>query len=320
MTRPDDSMTIGIAQISPVWLDRAATLAKVAAAIEEAAAAGCRLVVFGETCVPGYPNWLSVTGGAAFNDRRQKEIFSHYSREAVCLEAGHLTPITELAAKHRIAVYLGVVERPRDRGGQSLYCSFVYIDDLGRIGSVHRKLQPTYEERLAWSPGDGHGLRVHALDGFTLGGLNCWENWMPMARAALYGQGCTLHVACWPGSDRNTRDITRFIALESRAYVVSVGCLLRREDITPTLPHADAIRAALPEGWIHNGGSCVAGPDGAWLLEPRIETEGVFTVTLDPAAVRRERQNFDPSGHYARPDVLQLHVQRNRQTSVRFEE
>lgn len=320
MTLAQDSLVIAVAQIAPVWLQREATLTKVAAAVEEAAAAGARLVVFGETCVPGYPNWLSVTNGAAFNDRRQKELFSHYSREAVCLEAGHLNAITALAAKHRIAVYLGVLERPRDRGGQSLYCSFVYIDDQGRIGSVHRKLQPTYEERLVWSPGDGHGLRVHDLDGFTVGGLNCWENWMPMARAALYAQGCTLHVACWPGSDRNTRDITRFIALESRAFVVSVSSLLRREDIAASLPHADAMRTALPDGWIHNGGSCIAGPDGEWLLAPQIEHEGVYTARLDLAAVRRERQNFDPSGHYARPDVLQLQVRRGRQSSVRFEE
>ncbi|CAM2010686.1 carbon-nitrogen hydrolase family protein [Acanthopleuribacter pedis] len=314
---PESSfLNVGLAQIAPVWLNRTATLAKVVAAIREAADQGCRLVVFGEACVPGYPNWLSVTGGAVFNDTRQKEIFDAYSREAVCLERGDCDAVCRAAAEAGIAVYLGIIERPRDRGGQSLYCSFVYVNEQGRIASVHRKLQPTYEERLVWSPGDGHGLRVHELDDFRVGGLNCWENWMPLARSALYAQGCTVHVACWPGSDRNTRDITRFIAMESRAYVLSVSCLLRREDIADDLPHAETIRANLPAGWIHNGGSCVAAPDGSWLLEPQTDREGVFVAQLDLSFVRRERQNFDPSGHYARPDVTRLSVNRKRQSML----
>lgn len=305
-------LTVGFAQIAPVLLDREATLVKVNQAIQEAAAKGCRLVAFGEACVPGYPVWPSVTGGAAFNDQRQKEIFAAYSREAVCIEAGHLNTVCEAARDARIAVYLGMIERPLDRGGQSLYCSFVYIDEQGDIRSVHRKLQPTYEERLVWSPGDGHGLRVHALEPFRVGGLNCWENWMPLARAALYGQGCTLHVACWPGSDRNTRDITRFIALESRSYVLSVSCTLRPGDIDPSMPHARELKDQLSGDWIHNGGSCLAAPDGSWVIEPLTEQEGVFCAEIDADMVRRERQNFDPSGHYARPDVTRLQVDRKR--------
>jgi nitrilase len=110
---------------------------------------------------------------------------------------------------------LGCIERPVDRGGHSLYASLVYIDSDGVIQSVHRKLMPTYEERLTWSPGDGHRLRVHKLGAFTVGGLNCWENWMPLVQASLYGQGEDLHIAIWPGGVHNTHNITRFIAFES---------------------------------------------------------------------------------------------------------
>jgi nitrilase len=216
-------------------------------------------------------------------------------------------------------VYLGTIERSAERGGFSLYATLVYVTPQGRIASSHRKLVPTYEERLVWSPGDGHGLRVHELDEFRVGGLNCWENWMPLPRAALYGQGENLHVAVWPGNRRNTEDITRFIAREARSYVVSVSGLMHSDWIPPGLPQAGRIRAA-SAGWMANGGSCVTGPDGQWLLEPQVEEEGLWCVDLEIEAVARERQNFDPAGHYSRPDVTRLKVNRKRQKTVTFDD
>ncbi len=224
-------LTIGLAQIAPVWLDRERTIEKVIAWTEEAARRDCRLVAFGEALVPGYPFWVERTDGARFNSALQKTIFAEYALEAIRPEAGHLDGVCATAARHGIAVYLGTIERARDRGGHSLYSSLVFIDAQGHIASIHRKLVPTYEERLVWSPGDGHGLATHAVGPFHAGGLNCWENWMPLTRAALYAQGEDLHVAVWPGGARNTREITRFIALESRSYVASVSGLMRREDI-----------------------------------------------------------------------------------------
>ena len=172
---------------------------------------------------------------------------------------------------------------------------------------------PTYEERLAWSPGDGHGLRTHRLGTFHVGGLNCWENWMPLARTALYAQGEDLHVAVWPGSVRNTRDITRFIALESRSYVASVSGLMRREDIGAGAAWRDVVTAAAPE-ILANGGSCIAGPDGEWVVPPAGPEETLLVATIDHRRVLEERQNFDPAGHYARPDVTRLEVNRQRQS------
>jgi nitrilase len=214
---------------------------------------------------------------------------------------------------------LGCIERPLDRGGHSLYASLVYVVPTGEIASVHRKLMPTYEERLAWSPGDGHGLRVHALGAFRVGALNCWENWMPLARAALYGQGEDLHVAIWPGSVRNTQDITRFIALEARSYVLSVSGLLRAVDVPLATPQHELLRTKLPDV-MANGGSCLAGPDGEWVIAPVVEQEALLVATLDHKRVREERQNFDPAGHYARPDVLQLTVNRRRQSTISLQD
>ena len=200
-------LTIGLAQIAPVWLRRDATLAKIADWVGQAADQDCQLVVFGEALAPGYPFWVERTDGARFESSLQKSLYSHYLSEGVNIEGGDLDTLCDIAAKRKIAIYVGVMERAGDRGGHSLYCSMVYVSPDGRIESVHRKLMPTHEERLVWSIGDGHGLRTHPLGSFTVGGLNCWENWLPLARSALYAQGEDLHVAIWPGNTRNTEEI-----------------------------------------------------------------------------------------------------------------
>lgn len=318
-TNDPDDLKVGLAQIAPVWLNRERTLEKVLAYVNTAAEAECDLVAFGEGLVPGYPFWVERTNGATFNSPVQKEIHAHYLVNAVQIEAGHLDGVCEAARKHHMAIVLGCIERPGDRGGHSVYASLVYVDPEGMIKTVHRKLMPTYDERLTWAPGDGHGLRTHRLGPFTLGGLNCWENWMPLARAALYGMGEDLHMALWPGSAGNTEEITRFIALEARSYVLSVSGLMRASDIPDDTPHRSAILSDSDE-FFANGGSCIAAPDGSWIVEPVENEEKLILATLQHQRVREERQNFDPAGHYARPDVLQLSVNRQRQSTVRLVE
>ncbi len=311
-------LKVGLAQIAPVWLNKALTLVKIVRYVNEAGSQNCDLVVFGEALLPGYPFWLGLTHGTDFNSKMQKEIHAHYIRNSVQIEAGDLDPVCDAAKKHGVAVYLGTIERAKNRGGHSLYCSLVYINKEGEIKSVHRKLQPTYEERLTWSPGDGNGLQVHPLKEFTVGGLNCWENWMPLPRTALHGLGEDLHVAVWPGSERNTEDITRFIAKEGRSFVISVSALMSIDDIPEDTPYRDEIvkNAVDP---LTDGGSCVAGPDGLWLMEPVVNKEGLFCVDLDFNRVLEERQNLDISGHYSRPDVTSLTVNRERQSVVKVE-
>jgi len=309
------TLKIAMAQIAPVWLNKAATLQKIEQAIEDASKEGAELIVFGEALLPGYPFWLALTGGAEWNTDINKKIHAHYVNNSVCIEKGELDTISELAKTHKIAIYLGIMERPEDRGSHSIYASLVYINENGEIKSVHRKLQPTYDERLTWAPGDGNGLQVHPLKAFTVGGLNCWENWMPLPRTALYGLGENLHIAVWPGSDHNTKDITRFIARESRSFVVSVSSLMSKSDFTEDTPFYEEIIKNAPET-LANGGSCIAGPDGEWLVEPVLHKDGLIYHTIDFNRVLEERQNFDPVGHYSRPDVTKLTVNRERQTTV----
>ncbi len=312
-----EHITIALPQLAPVWMDRAGTLEKVVATIEEAAHSGAELIVFGEGFAPGYPFWLDGTGGAEFNSPTQKTLYAYYSEQAVKIEAGHLDEVCTTLKRHNMAAYIGIIERAPDRSGHSLYCSYVYIDETGTIQSVHRKLQPTYEERLVWAQGDGAGLVTHKIGAFTVGGLNCWENWMPLSRAALYAQGEDLHIACWPGNVRNTEDLTPMLAKEGRSFCVSVSSLMRNSDVPDAMPFADEIKQAIGE-MPANGGSCIAAPDGSWLLPPEAGVENVRYAELNARLVREERQNFDPAGHYSRPDVTRLLVNRRRQGIAEF--
>ncbi|MEO1225461.1 MAG: carbon-nitrogen hydrolase family protein [Pseudomonadota bacterium] len=314
--RAQDRLTVGLAQIAPVWLDRDRTLAKVLDQVHLAADQGCDLICFGEALVPGYPFWIERTDGARFNDPKQKAIFAHYLDQGVVV-GRDLKPIAAAARDRGIAVYLGCMERAPDRGGHTLYCALVYIDAEGVIRSVHRKLQPTYEERLAWGQGDGHGLRVHDLGAFRVGGLNCYENWLPLVRAALYAQGEDLHVSAWPGGRHNTHDLIPVIAKEARSYAIAVSGLMRPQDFPADTPSLEEILDN-SDAFLANGGSCLAAPDGRWIIEPVVDREALLVAELDHAVVREERQNFDVAGHYSRPDVTRLTVNRERQSTARF--
>ncbi len=319
MAEKNNVVRVGLAQIAPCWLRREPTEEKIIDRIGKAAGEQCQLVVFGEALLPGYPFWVERTDGARFESELQKSLYAHYVSQGVCIEEGDLDGICRAARDGSIAVYVGIMERAANRGGHSLYCSMVYVDATGEIGSVHRKLMPTHEERLVWAIGDGHGLRAHRLGPFTVGGLNCWENWLPLPRASLYAQGEDLHVAIWPGNRRNTEEITRFIAKESRSYVVSVSGLMRRKDIDTTLPHADLLIESADE-IMANGGSCVASPSGEWLLSPVTDEECLRVVELDHRTVLEERHSLDLVGHYSRPDVTRLVVDRRRQATADFED
>jgi nitrilase len=314
-----DKLKIGLAQFAPVWMNREKTLAKALEYAEDAANENCELVVLGgEASVGGYPYWLELTEGARFGSPLQKEIFAEYSNQAVVIERGDLNSLCELARARKISVYIGVVEKPPERG-ESLYAALVFIDRDGEIKSVQRKLVPTYEERLVWGNGDGNGLRVHNLNAFTVGGLNCWENWNPLARAALYGQGEDFHVCLFPGGVHNTEDITRFIAKESRSFVASVCSVMTKKDFPENTIHLNKILETAPEH-LSTGGTCLAAPDGSWIIEPLAHEERLIVAEIDHQRVREERQNFDAAGHYTRPDVFQLKVNRERQSILKIED
>ena len=186
-------MKVAAIQHAPVYLDRDATLAKVVTLIEEAAGEGAELVAFPETYVAGYPSWADFTDAATFNDPVQKAAFAQYVASAVGVARGDLDPVIAASADTGAFVYLGIVERAPSGG--SVYATLAAIHPTEGLVGTHRKLKPTYGERLMWADGDGHGLRAHQFGEVTVSGLNCWENWMPLARTAMYAQGTQVHIA-----------------------------------------------------------------------------------------------------------------------------
>jgi nitrilase len=311
------AVRVAAAQAHPAWLDPQRGTELVVDWVARAAAEQVELVAFGETFLSGYPAWVSSTGGARFEDAKQKRAYASYLDAAVELDGPELATIREAVGDHGVFTYLGVTERGSGVARGTVFATLVAIDPTAGIVGAHRKLRPTYEERLVWGPGDGHGLRVHALpSGWHVGGLNCWENWMPLARTAMYAGGEDLHVSVWPGSTRLTRDITRFVAREGRVFSLAAGALLSTDDIPADFPLHDEIVEA--GGVDQDGGSAIAAPDGRWLVEPVAGEERLVVADLELTEVAAERQNFDPTGHYARPDVLHLTVDRRRAHGVEF--
>ena len=306
-------MRIAAANAHGAWGRPDAGAERVVGWIARAAMEGVDLLAFGETHLGGYPVWAEETDAARWNVPAQKAAYAYYLEAAVELDGPQLRLVAEAAAEHRVFTYLGIAERRSGTARGSVYATLVAIDPERGVVSAHRKVQPTYHERLVWAPGDGNGLRVHTFTGregetARVGGLNCWENWLPQARLALYAGGEDIHVSAWPGSVASTTDITRFIAREGRVFSLAAGTLISRADVPDDFP----LRAELPAGDWYDGGSAVAGPDGTWLQAPLAGEERLVIADVDLARVREERHNFDPTGHYARPDIFELRVDRRR--------
>jgi len=291
-----------------VWGDASATTSVVVDWIGRASQADVDLLAFGETFLSGYAFWVGRTDGAAWDDAVQKDAYASYLDAAVALDGPEMVDVTAAVRDTGVFTYLGITERSESRG--TVYATYVAIDPVAGIVSAHRKLMPTFDERMVWGIGDGHGLRAHKVGDFVVGGLNCWENWIPSVRHTMYAQGIDLHVAGWPGSVGLTKDITRFIALEGRCFVLSAGSLLRRSDVADDFALRD--QAFGDSDQMYDGGSAIAGPDGTWIAEPVSGEEGLVIADIDPARVREERQNFDPAGHYFRADVIDVSVDRRR--------
>ena len=291
-------------QVEPVVLDRSATLDRLAERTAEAAREGAELVVFPETFVPAYPSSAWAKALAGWAEPGATEAFALLHRESLELPSPDADRLAETAREHGIWLVVGVSEVDPERPG-TLYNSLLTYSPEGELALHHRKLVPTNHERLVWGQGDGRGLRAIETPLGRIGGLICWENYMPLARFALYESGVEVYIASTADDGDSWQATLRHIALESRAFVIS-PCHFQR---AASYPDDFPLRRLL-EGRdvLGRGGSAILAPDGSYLAGPLYDEEGILYAELDPARLAAARQRFDPAGHYHRPDVLRLDV------------
>jgi nitrilase len=307
---------IAVVQRPPVLLHRDATLERAVAAVAEAATAGAALVVLPECFVPGYPSWIWRLA-AGRDGAAMATLHAHLQAAAVDIGAGDLEPLTQAARRHNVTVVCGLNERERTRGGGTLYNSVVVIGPDGTLLNRHRKLMPTNPERMVHGTGDAAGLRVVDTPVGRVGVLICWENYMPLARYALYAQGVEVYVAPTYDAGDGWLATLRHIALEGRCWVVGSGCALRAADLPDDFPGRDTLYPD-PEAWINDGDSAVFDPQGQPVCGPLRRETGLLVAEIDAARVAAARRTLDVAGHYARPDVFTLHVDRTPASPVRW--
>ena len=297
-------VTAACVQVEPAIFDRAGTIDRVAERTAEAAAAGAGLVVFPETFIPAYPSSVWAKALAGWGEPGAKEAFALLHRESLELPGPDADRLAGIAREHGAWLVIGVNEVDPARPG-TLYNSLLYYSPAGELALHHRKLVPTNHERLVWGPGDGRGLRAIETPIGRLGGLICWENYMPLARFSLYESGIEIYIASTADDGDSWQATLRHIALESRTFVIA-PCHFQRASSYPD----DFPLASLLEGRdiLGRGGSAILGPDGSYLAGPLYDEEGILYAELDPELLLQSRQRFDPAGHYHRPDVLTLTV------------
>ena len=308
---------IATVQATPVFLDREATVAKACELIAEAGQSGARLVVFPEAFIPTYPDWVWRVPPS--QHRVLAEMYAELLEQSVEIPGPVTEELSQAARKAGVYLVMGLNERNAQASNASLYNTLLYIDPEGGLMGKHQKLVPTAPERMVWAQGDGSTLEVYDTSLGKLSGLICWENYMPLARYALYAWGVQIYLAPTWDSGEPWLSTLRHIAKEGRTYVVGCSIALRKEDI-PDRYELKAKYYGEVREWINRGGSAIVSPDGKIMTGPLNEEEGVLYAELDPKQMRGPKWNLDVAGHYARPDVFRLSVSKEDRPMITLAE
>lgn len=297
---------IAIAQYAPAVLDLQGCVEKACLLIKQAAKERVRLLAFPETWIPVYPVWADMGTFSQWGNERSKKLFARLHRNSLAIGSPEFRTIAAACKKAKMYVVLGVNERYN----KSLYNSLLFFNDKGELIGHHRKLVPTFGERLIWGHGDGEGLQVHDTPFGKIGGLICWEHWMPPARQVLHQQGEVIHIASWPHGKEHHQIASRHYAFEGRCFVLAAAMYLEKNMFPKEYELWDELKQQ-PDILL-NGGSAVIGPDGTYIVEPVYGKEALIIAEIETERALEESITLDVAGHYSRPDVFELIVNRKR--------
>ncbi len=298
-----------IVQARPVFYQLEKSLSLALERIETAAQNGAQLVVFGETWLPGYPAWLDYCPSAAlWNHPPTKTVYARLRENSVMVPGKETRLLSQAAGDYHVVLVMGINERvEKGPGNNTLYNSILIFDADGRLINHHRKLMPTYTEKLIWGLGDARGLRAVDSSMGRIGGLICWEHWMPLSRQKLHLDGEDVHVALWPTVHDMHQIASRHYAFEGRCFVLAAGSILRARDLPAELELTPALKRN-PGALVLRGGSAIIAPDGSYLIGPMYDQETIMMADLHLQERYREGLTLDVSGHYHRPDVFRFSV------------
>ncbi len=296
------NVTVGVIQESPVFFNKEATLKKIAEITAESAAKGCDLLVFPESFVPGYPRGFSFGTTVGSRTAEGRDLYLEYSNQSIEVPGADVKYLEKLASQHKVYMVVGVTERDQSSG--SLYCSVLYISPANGLLGIHRKIKPTGAERLIWAEASGDSLVTFQTPIGKIGGLICWENYMPQARLSMYVKGVEIYIAPTADSRETWIYTMRHIALEGRCFVL--GC---NQYFTRSM-YPENYRYLLPEEpeTVCRGGSVIVSPLGEIIAGPLFDEPGVLIADLDLEDIVRSKLDFDISGHYSRPDIFEFKV------------
>ena len=308
---------IAIVQKAPVFLDKHKTIKLAVETIEEAASNGAQLIVFTEAFIPGYPSWVwRLRPGGDWT--LSEELHTRLLNNAIDINSDDLDPLLKAASKHKVTIVCGIEERDSELSKATLYNTVITIGENGELLNRHRKLMPTNPERMVWGFGDASGLKVIETPAGRVGSLICWENYMPLARYALYSQGIEVYIAPTYDSGDGWIGSLQHIAREGCCWVIGCGNLMLGKDFPDDFPERSALYPD-PDEWVNPGDSIVIAPGGEIINGPMREESGIMYSEIDLEKVIRARRALDVAGHYARPDIFTLQVNTKAQSPVSFE-
>jgi nitrilase len=309
---------LAIVQESPVFLNKEKTISKAVECVHKAAVEDADLVIFTETFIPGYPAWIwRLRPGVDWG--LSEELHERLLNGAVQMESSDLDPLYEVAKQHNLTIVCGIEERDSDLSQTTIYNSAIVIGADGTLLNKHRKLMPTNPERMVWGFGDATGLKAVETPAGRVSTLLCWENFMPLARYALYAQGVEIYIAPTYDSGDNWTGSLQHIAREGRCWVVGCGNLLHTKDLPKDFPDKEALYPE-PDEWINPGDSVVIAPDGEIVAGPMHQEAGILYCEIDLKKTGIAKRALDVTGHYSRPDIFQLHVNCQPQSPVKFKD